>query len=52
MGCTIGSQTNELFQCYNGDRHPATIKCDGIVDCVGSSMEDETDTDCGMHIYI
>ena len=36
-----GSNT---FQCYNGDRHPASAECDGIVDCVGSSLEDELET--------
>ena len=37
------SSTN-AFQCYNGDRHPVSAECDGIVDCVGSSHEDEPDS--------
>ena len=38
------------FQCYNGDTHPVSAKCDGIVDCVGSAKEDEP-TSCGNHKY-
>ena len=35
-----------VFQCFNGDRHQVSAKCDGIVDCVGSTFEDELET-CG-----
>ena len=39
-------EADTIFQCYNGDRHLLSAKCDGIVDCVGGSFEDEPDL-CG-----
>ncbi|XP_072178685.1 lutropin-choriogonadotropic hormone receptor-like [Diadema setosum] len=37
--------SNVSFTCYNGDIHPLWAKCDGIVDCIGGSFEDEPE-DC------
>ncbi|XP_071510300.1 uncharacterized protein [Diadema antillarum] len=38
--------SNVSFTCYNGDIHPRWAKCDGIVDCIGGSFEDEPEI-CG-----
>ncbi|XP_072165320.1 uncharacterized protein [Diadema setosum] len=29
------------FQCYDGSLHPGKIHCDGIIDCIGNTKEDE-----------
>ena len=48
MSIELIVKADGIFQCYNGDRHPLSAKCDGIVDCVGGSFEDEPKT-CGIY---
>eukprot|EP00057_Strongylocentrotus_purpuratus_P001223 XP_001196821.2 PREDICTED: G-protein coupled receptor GRL101 [Strongylocentrotus purpuratus] len=39
-----GSGSDNRFTCYNGDEHPLSVQCDGIIDCIGSSAEDELES--------
>nr|XP_054761372.1 G-protein coupled receptor GRL101-like [Lytechinus pictus] len=41
---SCGSSSENIFTCYSGDDHPLSVQCDGIVDCIGSSAEDELST--------
>ncbi|XP_011672537.1 G-protein coupled receptor GRL101 [Strongylocentrotus purpuratus] len=46
-----GSGSDNRFTCYNGDEHPLSVQCDGIIDCIGNSAEDESES-CGTYHYV
>ncbi|XP_041486068.1 G-protein coupled receptor GRL101-like [Lytechinus variegatus] len=41
IGCEKENYNVDVFQCYDGTLLPKEVHCDGMIDCIGNTHEDE-----------